>query len=91
MKTSNMSRHSSSPPKIRKKLGTAALIGLGCSAEIFRQVLDACLGAVARSSRRIDGNELSISNTAADVVSVLDLVKGTASAGQNWSCTKLGL
>jgi len=68
---------------------TTALVGFGCSAEILGQVLDAGLGAVAFGSSGIDGNELTIRDTASDVEDVFDLVELTTGAGEDGCGSKL--
>jgi hypothetical protein len=68
---------------------TAALIGLRRSAEILGQVLDTSLGAVALGSSGVNGNELTVGNTTADVEDVFDLVELTAAAGKNGGGSEL--
>jgi hypothetical protein len=54
---------------------TAAFVGFRCSAEVLRQVLDTGLGAVAFGSSGVNGNELTIGDTATNVKDVFNLIE----------------
>lgn len=56
-------------------LRTAAFVGFGRSAEILGQVLDTGLGAVAFGSSGVDGNKLTVGDTATHVEDVLNLIE----------------
>jgi hypothetical protein len=68
---------------------TAAFICFGRSAEVLGQVLDTSLGTVALGTSRVDGNELALGNTTADIEDIFDLVELTTAAGKNGGGSEL--
>jgi hypothetical protein len=68
---------------------TAALVGFGRSAEVLGQVLDTSLGTVALGTSRVDGNELALGNTTANIEDIFDLVELPAAARKNGGGSEL--
>ena len=68
---------------------TAAFVGLGRSAQVLRQVFYSSLWTITLGTGRVDGNELALGDTTADVEDVFDLVELTAGARKDRGSTEL--